>query len=140
MIKLLGSRLFYLLVLLISVVVLVLWFRMGNIQTLSDNSHSRNKSEIKQRNIPEAAYQVLNFVLINGSSPEGYSGGKTFYNREKRLPREDLNGIKISYKEWDIYPKIPGKLRGPERLVTGDDGSAWYTADHYLTFVQIKKK
>lgn len=140
MIKLLGSRLFYLLVLLISVVVLVLWFRMGNIQTLSDNSHSRNKSEIKQRNIPEAAYQVLNFVLINGSSPEGYSGGKTFYNREKQLPREDLNGIKISYKEWDIYPKIPGKSRGPERLVTGDDGSAWYTADHYLTFVQIKKK
>lgn len=140
MIKLLGSRLFYLLVFLISVVVLVLWFRMGNIQTLSDNLHSRNKSEIKQRNIPEAAYQVLNFVLINGSSPEGYIGGKTFYNREKRLPREDLNGTKISYKEWDIYPKIPGKSRGPERLVTGDDGSAWYTADHYITFIQIEKK
>jgi guanyl-specific ribonuclease Sa len=29
--------------------------------------------------------------------------------------------------------------RGAERLVTGDDGSAWFTANHYQTFFLIER-
>lgn len=135
-----GYRLYFFLVLLISLLVFIWWYPVEISQALPEDSETRNEVELKQSLIPEAAYQVLNFVLLNGSAPEGYSGGKNFYNREKRLPQRDSNGKKIVYREWDIYPKIPGKSRGPERLITGADGSAWYTADHYLSFIQLNKK
>ncbi|MBZ2151570.1 hypothetical protein K1I86_02490 [Streptococcus cristatus] len=28
--------------------------------------------------------------------------------------------------------------RGTERIVIGNDGSIWYTRDHYQTFIKIK--
>jgi len=37
-----------------------------------------------------------------------------------------------------VNPRMPGKNRGPERLVTGSDGSAYYTADHYKSFIKIR--
>jgi len=33
---------------------------------------------------------------------------------------------------------IKGQNRGPERIVIGDDGSVWYTSDHYNIFTRIK--
>ena len=48
------------------------------------------------------------------------------------------NGNRIEYKEWDVNPKKPGKNRGAERLITGDNRSAYYTKDHYKTFIQFK--
>ena len=42
------------------------------------------------------------------------------------------------YKEYDINPFVKGQGRGTERIVIGDDGSAWYTNDHYQTFTQIE--
>jgi ribonuclease T1 len=33
----------------------------------------------------------------------------------------------------------PGTNRGAERLVTGSDGSAYYTSDHYQTFRRIQQ-
>lgn len=54
------------------------------------------------------------------------------------LPKTDSNGNPITYKEWDVNPKIKGQDRGLERLVTGSDGSAWKTTDHYKTFTQME--
>ena len=53
------------------------------------------------------------------------------------MPRKDANGKKIKYKEWDVHKKVKGKNRGAERLVTGSDGRAYYTDDHYGSFIQI---
>ena len=44
----------------------------------------------------------------------------------------------IAYQEWDVNPKVEGVNRGTERLVTGSDGSAYVTADHYRTFTKIR--
>lgn len=56
--------------------------------------------------------------------------GEDFFLIEKNiLPKRDFHGHSIIYKEWDIYPKIIGKNRGSERIVTGSDGSVWYTQD-----------
>ena len=64
-----------------------------------------------------------------------YVGGRAYYNRSQGggqvLPRIDGDGIAIRYQEWDVNPRIPGQNRGRERLVTGSDGSAYYTNDHY---------
>jgi len=65
-------------------------------------------------------------------------GGRHFGNFERRLPERDLQGRAIKYREWDVKPKRAGVNRGPERLVTGSDGSAWYTRDHYDSFERIE--
>jgi ribonuclease T1 len=82
---------------------------------------------------PQYAYDVLNYIMNhNGQPMDGYVGGSTFGNYEKLLPKG------VSYREYDVHLHQNGVNRGAERLVLGDDGSAWYTSDHYVTFVRIK--
>jgi guanyl-specific ribonuclease Sa len=92
--------------------------------------------------VPEKVQRVLRHIDKTGEAPEGYEGGRTFLNLgrngEESLPRRDGRGRSISYREWDVNPHIPGHNRGAERLVTGADGSAYYTADHYRTFTKIR--
>jgi RHS repeat-associated protein len=88
--------------------------------------------------VPAAATETLESIDKNGSAPNGQQGGSTFENREGRLPQNDANGKPIQYKEWDTSPKQPGANRGAERVVTGSDGSAYYTSDHYLTFTKVR--
>lgn len=68
----------------------------------------------------------------------GTQGGIVFRNSEGRLPARDASGTPIAYREWDVNPKRAGRSRDAERIVTGSDGRAWYTADHYRTFVLIR--
>jgi RHS repeat-associated protein len=76
-----------------------------------------------------------------GIPKHGYKGGREFLNdgREKSaiLPKTDVNGNPITYKEYDIHPNVKGKNRGKERLVLRSDGSTYYSDDHYLNFVRI---
>ncbi len=44
----------------------------------------------------------------------------------------------VTYREWDVNPYQRGVNRGQERIVTGKRGSAWYTSDHYKTFVEME--
>lgn len=88
--------------------------------------------------IPGYVREILTHIRIKGHEPEGYVGGREFQNREKKLPVEGPDGKKIRYSEWDVHPKVQGKNRGPERLVTGSDHSAYYTKDHYKTFLKIE--
>ncbi|WP_234736263.1 ribonuclease domain-containing protein [Tellurirhabdus bombi] len=88
--------------------------------------------------IPQKVYTILEYVQSKGRSPEGYVGGRRFGNYEGHLPRQDLSGQVIKYQEWDVNPKKKGKNRGAERLVTGSDRRAWYTRDHYNSFVEVK--
>jgi ribonuclease T1 len=97
-----------------------------------------NPSNKQQVNIPEYVVQTLEYVETYQKAPEGFVGGRTFENRERRLPQNGLDGHRIRYREWDVHPKVPGKNRGAERLVTGSDKSAWFTSDHYNSFTQLK--
>jgi guanyl-specific ribonuclease Sa len=86
--------------------------------------------------------EVLRYVDEHGEAPPGYEGGRPFYNEARRgeqpLPRTDARGRSVRYREWDVNPKRRGVDRGPQRLVTGSDGSAYYTADHYRNFTKIR--
>jgi guanyl-specific ribonuclease Sa len=88
--------------------------------------------------VPAKVATVLDHVDRSHKAPPGYEGGRTFHNEEKRLPQKDRKGNAISYQEWDVNPKVQGVNRGAERLVTGSDGSAYYTNDHYRTFTKIR--
>ncbi|MGG7103096.1 ribonuclease domain-containing protein [Rhodococcus sp. 24CO] len=68
----------------------------------------------------------------------GTKGGVTFRNSEGRLPAVGAGGGRVVYQEWDVNPKKSGQGRDAERIVTGNDGSAWYTLDHYETFTRIR--
>ncbi|MDZ7880360.1 MAG: ribonuclease domain-containing protein [Saprospiraceae bacterium] len=87
--------------------------------------------------IPAKVYRVLEYVRQNNAPMNGYVGGRNFGNFERRLPTKDNNGRRMKYQEWDVNPKKRGKNRGVERLVTAVNGQAWYTNDHYATFIEV---
>ena len=93
--------------------------------------------------IPAAAWRTLEMVRRTGEAPPGQVGGRRFGNYgsggEQKLPLRDDRGRRISYLEWDIHPRRPGLNRGPERIITGSDGRAWYTADHYCSFTEMRR-
>ena len=82
--------------------------------------------------VPQKARDVLAEIQKRkGEPPPGYVGGRTFGNRERRLPRG-------SYREYDVNPKKPGKSRGAERIVIEQrTGKAYYSRDHYETFTPL---
>lgn len=88
--------------------------------------------------VPAKVGKVLKYVDEHGKALAGYEGGRTFLNAEKHLPRKDADDKPIKYREWDVNPHRPGVNRGAERLVTGSDGSAYYTNDHYRSFKKIR--
>ncbi|WP_257307211.1 ribonuclease domain-containing protein [Geothrix campi] len=88
--------------------------------------------------VPAHARETLAYVRQHGYAPPGYVGGRVFGNYEGVLPRYDTRRKRIEYREWDVHLKAEGRNRGAERLVTGSDGRAWYTPDHYRTFTEVK--
>jgi ribonuclease T1 len=87
-----------------------------------------------ERAAPQKVYDLLEALQRrNGDPLPGYVGGNTFRNRERRLPRG-------RYREYDVNRKIPGRPRDAERLVIEQQsGKAYYTNDHYRTFVPLNE-
>ena len=96
--------------------------------------HRQSRSDV-----PDYAVEAWRYVHEHGQSPEGFEGGRTFGNYEGHLPDRDDSGKRIRYQEWDVHPHEQRVNRGAERVVTGSDGSAWYTGDHYQTFIPIRE-
>jgi guanyl-specific ribonuclease Sa len=90
--------------------------------------------------IPQKAADTLEYVQQMGEPPPGHVGGKPFLNDGRgdgRILPTESGGVPISYKEYDVNPYTPGVNRGAERIVVGSDGRAWYTKDHYGSFLQM---
>lgn len=114
-------------------------FRKKKHKKKKDENSQNNTDKIKSNGeIPSKVYEVLSHIKSNGKPIDGYVGGRKFGNYEKLLPQEDEEGRKIQYQEWDVNPKVDGKNRGTERIVTGSDGKAYYTNDHYRSFQVIQ--
>ncbi len=73
--------------------------------------------------------------IAKGDRNSHRNDGTVFQNRERRLPAKPSG----YYKEYvHPTPKLSGP--GPQRVIIGTDGDAWYTPDHYKTFVKIREK
>jgi hypothetical protein len=93
--------------------------------------------------VPKAAIDVYDFAQAHdGAAQEGFVGGRAFADHGRSrgavLPNQDKSGKAITYREYDVRPKQPGMNRGPERVVIGSDGSAYYTSDHYKHFKKFR--
>lgn len=104
----------------------------------AENRSNDTQTDIRTSNTPDKALKVLKYVRENGVAIDGYVGGRKFGNYEGLLPKNDASHTRINYQEWDVNPKVNGKNRGTERLITGSNGKAYYTDDHYRSFVEVR--
>src|SRR5262249_5358538 len=109
----------------------------GNKDTSTKKNEPKDESKLP-KGVPAMVGKGLKYVDEHKKAIPGYEGGRVFGNFQRLLPRKDSNDRPIKYHEWDVNPLKPGVNRGPERLVTGSDGSAYYTDDHYKSFKQIR--
>ncbi len=103
-----------------------------------NNEKNEVAKDQSHRGVPAQAIEIFQYAMTHGGDTKpGYRGNTFFSNREKNLPQKE-GGIKLKYKEYDIYPWIKGHNRGPERVVISSKGIGYYTADHYRTFIKIE--
>ena len=96
--------------------------------------------------LPTYADETLQFLKGNNFtvSKQGYSGGRIYKNDTvkfplgQKLPDSTSTQQPIIYKEWDVSPNIQGVSRSSERIVSGSNGSIYYTNDHYITFIKLQ--
>lgn len=80
--------------------------------------------------IPDKAVHVLQIVRQTGQPPDGYVGGRVFDNREGRLASGG------DYREFDVDPHN-GQRNAERLIVEWNTKKAWYTGDHYKTFIPM---
>lgn len=83
--------------------------------------------------LPPEARQTLALIKRGGPFPYG-KDGSIFGNREGRLPPQKRG----YYREYTV-PTPDSRDRGARRLIAGEGGEYWYTADHYRSFRRIRE-
>ncbi|MFI2635828.1 putative T7SS-secreted protein [Streptomyces collinus] len=115
-------------------------------QTLGDTSKLSGWIPTK---VPAESEAVLRDIRefgveAQGAGPQlmGPSIPKPFENSGKggayKLPEFDSQGNSIRYTEWGTVQSIDNPKWGGERVVTGSDGSAYYTPTHYQTYIVME--
>lgn len=81
--------------------------------------------------LPAEARRTL--ALVDRGGPYPYArDGAVFGNVERLLPQRPRGW----YREYTV--PTPGESdRGARRIVAGQDGTRYYTADHYESFVRV---
>lgn len=81
--------------------------------------------------LPPEGVETLELIADGGPFPYDKDGA-TFGNREGILPPQSQG----FYSEYTVV--TPGENdRGARRIVGGDDGGRFYTADHYSSFREV---
>ncbi|MFI1916845.1 ribonuclease domain-containing protein [Nocardia sp. NPDC020380] len=107
----------------------------NTVRTTADPAPAPANIQLVSATVPQQAWTTLGLIDQGQWPPSdcpGTKGGTVWQNRSGQLPSG------VNYLEWDVNCKIPGRSRDAERIVTGDDGSAWYTGDHYATFTRMR--
>ncbi|MET8570652.1 putative T7SS-secreted protein [Streptomyces sp. NPDC004783] len=115
-------------------------------QTLGDTSKLSGWLPTK---VPAESQAVLRDIRefgveAQGAGPQlmGPSIPKPFENSGKngayKLPEFDSQGNSIRYTEWGTVQSVDNPKWGGERIVTGSDGSAYYTPTHYQTYIVME--
>ena len=88
-------------------------------------------ADVCRTRLPDQAADTLGLISAGGPYPYR-SDGVVFENREGLLPAHDSG----YYHEYTVA--TPGSAdRGTRRIVTGQAGEQYWTADHYASFREI---
>jgi len=87
---------------------------------------------VRSSDLPVQAQQVLRLIDAGGPFPYPQDG-EVFGNVERLLPMHPRGW----YHEYTV-PTPGSPDRGARRIVTGQDGARYYTADHYGSFARIE--
>lgn len=102
-----------------------------------DGANTGTSAQGLSKAVSQKASEIADYVKNhNGTPPQGYVGGRKYLNDGREEGQKLPEGV--NYKEYDANPKVAGQGRGTERIDIGDDGSVWYTNDHYKTFTRME--
>lgn len=87
---------------------------------------------IDYADLPKQAKDTLRLIDAGGPFPYPRDDGKTFGNFEGLLPKQKRG----YYKEYTV-PTPGAQTRGARRIIRGQDGTMYYTSDHYDSFRRI---
>lgn len=82
--------------------------------------------------LPPEAQETLSLIDDGGPFPYPDKDGSTFGNFEGLLPAHDRG----YYAEYTV-PTPGSRDRGARRIIAGDGGELYWTADHYESFARI---
>jgi ribonuclease T1 len=103
----------------------------ASLSTPADRLQSAREAQLERAAPRKAADLLAQLQARHGEPLPGYVGGREFQNRERRLPRG-------RYREYDVNPKVRGRSRDAERIVIEQKtGKAYYSGDHYRTFIPL---
>lgn len=139
------------LLLLVAAVMLVAWLVTGSGQgesglggsdaSSSTGASSTPSSEreggllaVQVADLPPEAARTLELIDAGGPFPEPDHDGGVFENREDLLPDHPLG----YYREYTV-PTPGSQGRGARRIISGDGGEFYWTADHYGSFSLIER-
>jgi guanyl-specific ribonuclease Sa len=121
---------------LLALIVLVVALGIGYAIKAANSSSSAHRSAslptVALSSLPAQAAETVRLIEQGGPFPYPAHDGAVFHNNEGHLPAEP-DGY---YREYTV--PTPGlSTRGPRRIIEGKDGTFYYTADHYETFVIV---
>jgi ribonuclease T1 len=125
---------------LLALVVLVALLVIGYVARSAGSSHaghghpsgSPTAGAVALSHLPVQAAQTVTLIRAGGPFPYPRNDGVVFHNDEHLLPSE-RDGY---YREYTV-PTPGASTRGARRIVTGADGTYWYTGDHYESFDRV---
>ena len=88
---------------------------------------------VDEAGLPAEARDVLDRIDAGGPFKYPDNDGVTFENREDLLPDQPMG----YYREYTV--ESAPRVRGPRRIVTGDDDEYYWTDDHYDSFSRIAR-
>lgn len=131
------------LLLLVAAVMLVGWLVTGGGQgtpepggpstSVTEGGPTSGLPVVRLEDLPPEATRTLELIDAGGPFPEERDG-VTFENREELLPDRPRG----YYREYTV-PTPGSDDRGARRIVTGEGGELYWTADHYSSFSRIAR-
>ncbi len=121
---------------LLALVALLLALVVGYVvrATADDGGHrAARPGTVALSDLPAQAAATVRLIEAGGPFPYPRDDGVVFHNDEHRLPGE-ADGW---YREYTV-PTPGSPDRGARRIITGRDGTYWWTGDHYETFERIE--
>ena len=108
---------------------------MGSVSSGAAGGSLSGSRPVPLLSLPPQAAQTVRLIRAGGPFPYPTNDGVVFHNNEHELPAHPDGW----YHEYTV-PTPGSSDRGTRRIITGKDGTYYYTGDHYETFEIVDLK